>query len=424
MDIGVLMGLASLILLFGLVSKRLQTSAFTPPMAFVAFGLLVGSGGLDWVRVDAGTGAVHAFAELTLILVLFLDASRIDLAALRRQVGLSARLLGVGMPLTLALGTVLGVALFSDLSLAEAALLAAILTPTDAALGQTVISNPVVPARIRQSLNVESGLNDGLALPAVLVLAALAEAQAETDVTPWVTYTALQIGLGPLVGAAVGYAGGKLVERASDTGWMNHAFQELSGLALALLAFAIAEEIGGNGFLSAFAAGLTLGNTSRSVCRCLYDFTEVEGQLLVLVTFSLFGALLVFPSAPHWNWTVALYAVLSLTVVRMVPVAISLFGTRLRPVSVLFLGWFGPRGLASILFGLLIVERLEIPHHDEIFATVILTVLASVFLHGASAAPAARAYGRRVAPLPEAEPMPEHEPAAEMPLRVSPPSNP
>lgn len=419
MDLRALIALGLLILIFGLVSKRLQMSALTPPMVFVAFGLLVGPHALGLVQGGAVAGAVEVFAELTLVLVLFLDAARIDLRRLRREYHLPLRLLAVGMPLTLVGGTLVALGVLSELSLVEAALLAAILMPTDAALGQAVVSDPVVPVRVRQTLNVESGLNDGIALPAVLVLAALAEPTGPRELAQWVEYTAKQLALGPLVGVAVGYFGGKIVQRASQTGWMNHSFQELSGLALAFLAFAGAGAVGGNGFIAAFVAGGTLGNTSRAVCSRLYDFTEVEGQLLVLVTFSLFGALLVWPSIEYWNWKVVLYAALSLSVVRMAPVAVGLIGAGLRPASILFLGWFGPRGLASILFGLLIVERSGIPHREEIFAVAIATVLASVVLHGVSAAPAARSYGRYLEAFRrEAEGMPEHHPVSEMPLRV------
>jgi NhaP-type Na+/H+ or K+/H+ antiporter len=420
MDARALLALGLLILGFGLVSKRVQMSVLTPPMVFVAFGLAVGPDGLRLASVSAGATAVHVFAEITLALVLFLDAARIDLACLRREYHLPLRMLAVGMPLTFTLGTLAALVFFGDFSIFEAALLAAILTPTDAALGQAVVSDPVVPVRIRQSLNVESGLNDGIALPAVLILAALAEAAGQQGVTPWVVYTMKQIVVGPLVGVAVGYLGGKIVQRASGSGWMNHSFQQLSGLALALVAFAGADAVGGNGFIATFVAGLTLGNSSRSVCGCLYEFMEIECQLLVLVTFSLFGALLVGPSIEHWSGEIALYAFLSLSVVRMLPVALGLIGTGLRPVSLLLLGWFGPRGLASILFGLLIVESSGIPHREEIFAVVIVTVLASVLFHGASAAPGARLYGRHIETFKhEAPAMPEHVSVTEMPVRVS-----
>jgi NhaP-type Na+/H+ or K+/H+ antiporter len=419
MDAPLLLALGLLILGFGLVSRRVQMGALTPPMVFVAFGLVVGPDVLRLVPVGVGTGAVHTLAEVTLALVLFLDAARIDLACLRREYHLPLRMLAAGMPLTLVLGTILAVGFFGDFTIFEAALLAAILTPTDAALGQAVVSDRVVPVRIRQTLNVESGLNDGLALPAILILAALVEAAGQQDVTPWLVYTAKQLVLGPLVGFAVGYFGGKVVQRASASGWMNHSFQQLAGLALALLAFAGADALGGNGFIATFVAGLTLGNSSRSVCGCLHEFMEVEGQLLILMTFSLFGAVLVGPSIQYWNGEVALYALLSLTVVRMLPVALGLAGAGLRPTSLVFLGWFGPRGLASILFGLLILESSAIPHREEIFAAVILTVLMSVLLHGASAAPLARRYGLHIEAQKEGEPaMAEHVSVTEMPVRV------
>ena len=417
MNAGSLIALASLILLFGLASKRLQAGSFTPPMAFVLYGMLLGAPALGLLEIDAGEGAVHGFAELALILVLFLDASRIDLRKLRSEFDLPLRMLAIGMPLTLLLGAAVALGVFAGLSFVEAALLAAILTPTDAALGQAVVSDPAVPVRIRQSLNVESGLNDGIALPAVLVFAALAEAETRTDVAPWVQYALLQVGLGPLVGVAVGYAGGKVVSAATARGWMNHDFQQLAGIAIALLCWGVAEEVGGNGFIAAFVGGLTVGNTARHVCSCLYEFTEVEGQLLILITFSLFGAALVWPVVEHWSAATWLYAALSLTVVRMLPVALSLLGTGLHPVSYVFLGWFGPRGLASILFGLLILEHAGIPNRDAIFAAVIATVLLSVALHGVSAAPAARAYARRLQTLRGAEAMEEHKSVTELPLR-------
>ena len=423
MDAHTLLALGLLILGFGLVSKRVQMSIVTPPMVFVAFGLAIGPDGLRLASLDGGATRVHAFAEITLALVLFLDAARINLRPLRREYHLPLRLLVVSMPLTLVLGTVLALGLFPGFSIFEAALLAAILTPTDAALGQAVVSDPVVPVRLRQSLNVESGLNDGIALPAVLLLAALARAADQQEVTPWVVYTTKQLLLGPLVGVAVGYLGGKIVQRTSEAGWMSQSFQQLAGLALALLAYAGADAVGGNGFIATFVAGLTLGNSARPVCTCLYEFTEVEGQLLVLVTFSLFGALLVGPSIEHWSAELVVYALLSLTVVRMLPVSLGLLGARLRPISVVFLGWFGPRGLASILFGLLIVESSGIPHSEEIFAVVTLTVLASVFLHGASAAPAARLYGRHIEGYRQREQaLPEHVVVTEMPVRVPHPS--
>ncbi len=418
MENQVLAIVALLILAFGVVSGRLQNSVITPPMVFVTVGLLVSPAVLGLVDLDAGNELVRALAELTLILVLFTDAARINLNALRRDYHLPLRLLGIGLPLTIAFGTLLGAVLFDSLALLEAAVVAAILAPTDAALGQTVVSNPRVPARVRQALNVESGLN-GLALPVVLVCLAMAGTADDSEqIGFWANFTAHQIVLGPLVGVGVGYLGGRLVYLGTRTGWMNHSFQQLSALALSLLAFALAELVGGNGFIAAFTAGLTIGNTSRPVCACLYEFAEAEGQLLALLTFMIFGGMMVWPMLEHLNWLIAAYGVLSLAVVRMLAVGVSLIGAGLQGDTVVFLGWFGPRGLASFVFGLLALERANIAGREEIFAIVIATVLLSVFAHGVTALPGTRWYAARAEEMKTEPDMAEFVPVAEMPVRI------
>lgn len=407
------------ILGFGLISRRLQKSVLTPPMAFVALGWLVSEQGLGLLHLHLEGELIHLLAEITLVMVLFTDAYRIDLGLLRREHNLPARLLLLGMPLCIALGAVVAGFLFAGrFTLWEAALLAAVLTPTDAALGQAVVSSPLVPVRIRQTINVESGLNDGIALPVVLVFMSLCASAVpgEGGASYWLRFGALQVTLGPLVGIAVGWIGGRLVDRASGAGWMNDAFQHLSALGLALLAFAAAEEVGGNGFIAAFCAGLLLGNVTEGRCGELYEFAEAEGQLLTLLVFLIFGAVMVPELAGQLGWRSVLYAVLSLTVIRMVPAALALLGAKLRWETVLFLGWFGPRGIASILFGLLVVERSVLAARQEILAVVVLTVLLSVAAHGLTAYPAAAWYARRTDRL-------DHEAAerrevSEMPLRI------
>ena len=324
--------------------------------------------------------------------MLFTDASRIRFRELAREFRLPLRLLAIGMPASLVLGAGVAKLAFGDFSLATAFVLAAILVPTDAALGQSVVSSQSVPARIRQALNVESGLNDGLALPFVLVFAALAN-MAVDSATHWLGFAALQITLGPLAGAAVGYLGGRLVTAGVERGLMDHSFEQLSSLALAFLAYLTAELIGGNGFIATFVCGLTLGNTADRVGPVLEDFAETEGQLFSLLTFLCFGAHLAWPLLGEITPMMWLFAVLSLTVMRMVPVAISLLGGGLMPISYVFLGWFGPRGLASILFAFLVLEE-KVPGHDAILRIVIATVLLSVFAHGATAWPGSKIYGR------------------------------
>ncbi len=417
MDSTTFMWIALFVLGYGLVSKRLERTVVTPPMVFVTLGLLFGSGSLAALSMHIDQGVIHVLAELTLVLVLFGDAARIDLRVLRNELGLPARLLGIGMPLTIILGAVAGKMVFPQVTWLEAAALGAILAPTDAALGQAVVSTPSVPLRIRQALNVESGLNDGIALPVVLIFAALAsmggvDARTAPD---WVWFAAQQVTLGPLAGVAVAWVGGRLINWSESREWMSGSFGRLAGIALALLAFTGAEQIGGNGFIAAFVAGMTLGNSQRGQCEYLYQFLEAEGQLLVLLVFLLLGVHLAWPTIAEGSGRMWLYVVLSLTVIRMIPVAISMTGSGLRAPSVAFLGWFGPRGLASLLFAILILEEAALPHGALVFDVVILTVLASVFAHGMSAAPAAEWYGRAAgdaAHCPE-----EHRAVVDQPLR-------
>ncbi len=398
------------ILGYGLISGRFGRRFVTPPMAFVAVGILLCNRVTGWVSVDPEGPLVHALLELTLILVLFIDASSIDLRALWRDHDVPVRMLGIGMPLTIGLGMAAALWLFPELGLWEAAVLAVILAPTDAALGQAVVSSPRVPVRIRQALNVESGLNDGLSLPALLFFVSLAGMHGGDgrDGTFWVRFALLQLTLGPLAGVVVGAVGGRAVQRARESGWMSADFHALSALGLSLLAFAAAESVGGNGFIAAFVAGLTVGNTSKASCGRLQQFGESEGQLLVLLMFLVFGAVMVIPAIDEMSWQVAVYAVLSLTVIRMVPVALSLIGLGLKPYTIAFLGWFGPRGIASILLALLIMEELHGPAVETLHTVTAITVLGSVFLHGLSATPASETYGRRMEREAAAGEMPEH----------------
>ncbi len=407
--------IALAIVAYAVVSGPAEHSPVTPPMVFLALGALAAS------LLQIEVGVLDGLAELTLVLVLFTDASRIDLSCLRREGSLPMRLLGIGMPLTIGLGAAVAVLLFPSFGWAEALLLSAVLAPTDAALGQAVVSNPSVPVRVRQSLNVESGLNDGIALPVVLVLASWAGARAEGgDWLFWLRFALLAVTLGPLVGGGVSWLGGRVLGWAARRGWINAPFQRLSGLGLALLAYAGAGAVGGNGFIAAFVAGLVLGNSARELCGRLYDFGEAEGQLLTLLVFVAFGATLVPEAVAGADAAVWLYALLSLTGVRMLPVALSLLGAGLRPATHAFLGWFGPRGLASILFLLLVVEEGLLASGARLESIVVCTVLLSTVLHGLSAYPLAHAYGAWAGRLRQQGA--EHQPAMELPLRLGSPA--
>jgi sodium/hydrogen antiporter len=414
-----LLVLAAVVFLFGLISRRLEGTILTAPLVFVAAGVLLGPALFGVAEFALDEHTVLLLSEIALAVVLFTDAAQTNLRALRQNEALPLRLLGIGMPLTIALGAGIAALLLTDLTLWEAAIVGTVLAPTDAALGQPVVSNPRVPARIRQALNVEAGLNDGLSVPFLALFLTLAEAEEEhLSASVWVRFAMEQVGLGVLVGVGVGLAGGWLVSLASRREWMNESFQRLALLALAIVAWALADQIGGNGFIAAFVGGLVVGPTVRRVGERLIRFTEAEGQLLNLSVFFIFGVLAA-GLIRSLSWTIVLYALLSLTVIRMLPVALSLLGTRLRGVTVLFAGWFGPRGLASIVLGLVVVEEAPLlPGRPEIEAVVTLTVLLSVLLHGLTAAPLSAAYARRIEGM--AADVPEKREAVVMPTRPGP----
>jgi sodium/hydrogen antiporter len=395
--VGNLAVLAAVVFAFGLVSRRLEGTVLTAPLVFVLVGAILGPAGIDLFEFELGDHTVLLLAEIALALVLFTDAASTDLSTLRQNEGLPLRLLGIGMPLTIALGAAAALLLLTDLTFWEAAIVGTVLAPTDAALGQAVVSNPRVPLRVRQALNIEAGLNDGLSVPFLALFLTLAVAEEELQsANYWIRFALEQIGLGVLVGIGVGLVGGWLVSLASRKSWMADPFQRLALLALALISWALADQIGGNGFIAAFVGGLAIRPTVEHVGERLIQFTETEGQLLNLSVFFIFGVLVIGLIGPL-SWEVALYALLSLTLIRMLPVALSLFGTHLRSISVLFMGWFGPRGLATIVLGLIVVaEAPLLTGREKIEQVVALTVLFSVLLHGLTAAPLSAAYARRV----------------------------
>jgi NhaP-type Na+/H+ or K+/H+ antiporter len=380
---------------FAAISGRIRGTSITAPMVFTAVGLLVGVEGLDLVDPSPSGETVKVLAEATLTVVLFSDASQINFPALREHVSIPTRLLGIGLPLTIVAGFVGAFAVLGELTWPEALVLAVILAPTDAALGQAVVTLPRLPLRVRQGLNVESGLNDGICVP--LFLIALAVAQAEEGAIgngAAATLLAEQIGYGILGGVAGGLAAAAVLVLAAGRGLVDESWLQIVPLAGAGLAFGIAQPLGGSGFIAAFVGGAVFGRLAgRHVGEVAY-LLEQGGAILSAVTFVVFGAVLLGPALGDVTWSIALYAVLSLTVIRMLPVAVSLLGTGARRPTVRFLGWFGPRGLASIVFAVILIEEGGLPHDDTILVTVFLTIGLSVLAHGVSAAPLAERYAR------------------------------
>lgn len=377
------------------VSRRLSGTPVTPAMVFVAFGLLAGPLAIDAIDV-AGTGwAVRMLAEATLALVLFTDASRIRLRQLERGAGLPERLLGIGLPLTIALGALVAGVVLDQLTVGEALILAVVLAPTDAALGQAVIGHLRVPQDVRQGLNVESGLNDGICVP--LLFAAVAFADVESDLSGGHSAVVLlveEIGWGAVGGVAAGLLIAAVFRYAGARGLITDPWRQVIPAAGAALAYGTAVALGGSGFIAAFVAGATFRLALGHDPEPLNRLAEEVGDVLNGVTFVLFGAVLLGPALPELDVSIALYAVLSLTLVRMLPVAIALAGTGARRATVGFVGWFGPRGLASIVFAVIVVEESALPHEDVLVTTVYCTVGLSVLVHGLTAAPLANWYAR------------------------------
>ena len=417
--------IAAAYLAYSLVSERLRTTIITAPIVFVALGLLVGPVGLGLISPIADIGLADRVFELTLILVLFSDAFAIDAPRLVRERSLPSRLLAIGLPLTIGLGWALAAVMFAGLDIWEAALVGAVLAPTDASLAQSVIVDRRVPQPVRDGLNVESGLNDGIALPFVIIFIGLTQ-EATGGTGPHIVETFLRaLVLSALLGGLTGWLGGRLVVAARERGWIGATWRPLALLAIALLAYAAAVVVDGSGFIGAWVAGLSAGMAVRRRSRPVATdrsadhgaaigegpespFIDGLGVLLTTASYLIFGALLLGPRLATMTLPVVVFAVLALTLVRMVPVAVSLIGARLGRPTLLFVGWFGPRGLASIVFTVLIVDQ-ALPGVPLITTIVTATVALSVLAHGVTAAWATGRYGawfqdaaRRDPSIPEA----------------------
>ena len=390
MDVGAVLVVAVAIFAWGVASSRLERADLGAPVVFVALGAVVARVGL--VDSPSAPERLRPLVELTLVWVLFSDAARIPLREMRPDLGRYARLLGIGLPLTMLAGWGLAAWLFPDLDTWLLLLVAAALAPTDAALGVCVVTNPVVPAPVRRLITVESGLNDGIATPVVmLALAAAASAEGIAS-APGLVEGLVELAVGALVGALAGVAGGRLLRVARRRGWAAEDFVGAGVLALAVASYAGAVTVHGNGFIAAFVGGVAFGASAGRRGAAELTFLEQTSGLVSLLVWFAFGAIAGPIMVGRMDAAAVVYAVLSLTVVRMVPVALACLGAGLDRDTVLFVGWFGPRGLASLIFALLAVEELG-PGADEVVTIIALTVLLSVVAHGFTAGPLAAWYG-------------------------------
>ena len=393
-----------LILFYSLLSGRLKKSIITAPMVFTLAGFLAILFLPDFQNHEEGMEVFLTLAEVGLVLLLFSDASRTNLNILKNIKNLPARLLSAGMLLTIVLGGLVALVVFQELTLWEAGILAAILAPTDAGLGQVIVNSPLVPVKIRQALNVEAGLNDGLSVPFLLFFIAIAGLGVGEEQVGLAAYIIEQLGYGTLIGLAIGLTGGYLFSFFNNKKWIAHSWNQLGIVTLPLLCIIVSEEFGASMFIAAFVAGLAVQVGYKNAGKHSVEFTEQWGQLINLSVFFFFGLLV----ARIWNrfdLTFLLYAGLSLTIVRMLPVAIALLGLGLNRATVLFMGWFGPRGLASIVLGLVFLEQKTLlSGEDTIRLAVMATVFISIFAHGLSAKPGINLYSKKIQALPSSIP--------------------
>lgn len=387
---------AATVVTYALVASRLERVWISGPMVFLAAGVVLGPAVTDQLPVTVGHDAARVVTEGTLALVLFADASMLRLWAVERDAWTPGRLLLVGLPLTMAFGTLLALGLFPGIGLAAAALIAVIVAPTDAALGMAVVTNSSVPRRIRRTLNVESGLNDGIATPFVAVLVTIVVAEERVEGGSAAVQAVAEVGLALFAALVVGGLGGRLLCAAHERRWTSPQSEQLAIIGLALLSYGFSVAIGGNGFIAAFAGGLLFGAATERMLEARVEFTEATAVLASYLVWIIFGAIFVGPVlAAGVELAPILYAVASLTLIRMLPVAAALLRTGFRLPTVLFIGWFGPRGLASVVFALVALEALgaEGLVADTVAVAVTWTVLLSVAAHGITAPSLARAYG-------------------------------
>jgi NhaP-type Na+/H+ or K+/H+ antiporter len=387
--------LALFVFIYSLIAGRFERSMISGPMVFVVVGFLVGPSALGWLDGDATNNDLRVMADLTLALILFIDAANADMSVLKRQFRIPSRMLLLGLPGAIILGFGFAALIFDGLSLYEAAILGTMLAATDAALGKAVITNKAVPSRIREGLNIESGLNDGICVPILLFFIALSVSGEDGGhSTSALTLVAEEIGIGMAVGLGLALFGSTLMSWCFKQGWVTDIWMQVTVVGLAIASFSIAQSLHGSGYIAAFTGGLLFGFIAKDTTHKLVLAAEGVGETLALVTWFMFGSLVIGQSFSSFSWEVVVYALLSLTVIRIVPIFLSLTGSGESISSKMFLGWFGPRGLASIVFAIIVINA-NVPQGEFISMVVVCTVFLSLIAHGVSANPLAKWLGNK-----------------------------
>ncbi len=380
--------------LYSAAAGRIERTPINGALVFVAFGFACGPFGFGLISGERDVAGLRLIAELALALVLFSEATKADLKVIFRTLQMPRRLVFLALPLVILLGFVLGLVVLDGFSLLGLAILATILAPTDAALGKAVITNKQVPADIREGLNFESGLNDGICVPIFLALLALVGGAADAGFTDnTVKLIVQEIGIGAVVGLLVSYVAALTLRFCHRRGWFTDSWMQVSVVAAALACSSFAMAMHGSGFIGAFVGGLLFGYLTDEAKHELILAAEGTADALTMVTWIIFGVGVVGQVAGAFSPQILLYAVLSLTVIRIVPVLIALQPLRLTMRDRLFVGWFGPRGLATVVFSMMVLQS-QLPEAELLVVTAACTVLLSVILHGLSAVPVIhRLYG-------------------------------
>ena len=388
---------ALIVLLYGFFSKSLEGYNISAPMIFTLSGFILSPFVLNITDVKINDNIVKTIAEIALIIILFSDSSTINIKKFEDKWKIPTRLLLIGLPLTIIFSTYIGTFILTGESIINILLVSLILAPTDAALGKAVVVDKSVPLKIRSAINVESGLNDGIVFPMLITVMLLITGGEELgNNNEWIFYLFKQISLGIILGAFSGYIGAKLLSISLENSWMRESYRNLSPISLAILSFYLATYFGGNGFISVFVSGVFFGSFSKVIDAKTESFLEDSGEIFLLISFLVFGLTFIPATIEYIDTSVIVYAICSLTIFRMLPVAISLIGLGLSTPTKLFIGWFGPRGIASILYVMIVVHNItDISGHEKLYAIITLTIVLSITLHGLSAKPLVRLYSNR-----------------------------
>lgn len=383
--------LTVLVLCYSVVSGLIKRWYLAPGLIFVLAGMVLGPFGFGVIDIGTDTVSFTIVAQLALTVILFNQAAQLDVSAMFQRREITFRLLVVGIPLALVLGTLTALLVLPVMPLWEAVCLAAIVAPTEVALIDALLEDTRIPERVRHALSAESGFYDGFALATVLAALALASERADPDAGRWTQFLIRTELVSVIVGVVIGAVGGLVIARSRVRGWMSDTWAQLATLAIALVCFQMGEGLHGSGFVAAFAGGLAFAFMARRAdVTPDMQVSDAAGQLLELMVFAMFGSQAVIAGWQDAGWRVVVFAVVALFAVRLIAVSLALIRCDLPARDRLFIGGFGPRGIGTLVLGLLLLERGQIQQFELITQVVVVTVTLSLVLHSLLAWPGIR----------------------------------